>query len=168
MLLAYIKVKCYHYMAFAWSDQTSTLCILGKFLCFCYRLLKFGKKITFSNILSGTLSGCQTVWIQIRTDILSLLAWVETVCKGYQSTTKVAEKSPLARKVNHYENGRYIGLDTWQVLWQDFAYFCMSAHTFKMFFNIRRWPDEKGRRGQRNDRTSRCTHVQNVFQPICP
>ena len=39
----------------------------------------------------GTLSECQTVWIQIRTDILLVLIWVQTVCKGYQQTTwKVA------------------------------------------------------------------------------
>ena len=39
---------------------------------------------------SGTLSECQTVWIQIKTDILSVLLGVQTVCKGYQKTTKVA------------------------------------------------------------------------------
>ena len=33
---------------------------------------------------------CQTVWIHIRTDDLLLLIWVQTVCKGYQQTTKVA------------------------------------------------------------------------------
>ena len=36
------------------------------------------------------LSECQMVWIQIRTDILSVLIWVQTVSKGYQQTTKVA------------------------------------------------------------------------------
>ena len=43
-------------------------------------------------VLSGTLSVCQMVWIQIRTDGLSVLvlAWVQTVCNGYQQTTKVA------------------------------------------------------------------------------
>ena len=33
---------------------------------------------------------CQMVWIQIRTDSLSVLIWVQTVCNGYQQTTKVA------------------------------------------------------------------------------
>ena len=28
--------------------------------------------------------------IQIRTDVLSVLIWVQTICKGYQQTTKVA------------------------------------------------------------------------------
>ena len=30
------------------------------------------------------------VWIQIRTDVQSVLIWVQTVCKGYQLTTRVA------------------------------------------------------------------------------
>ena len=33
---------------------------------------------------------CQTVWIQIRTNNLSVLIWLQTVCKGYQQMTKVA------------------------------------------------------------------------------
>ena len=34
-------------------------------------------------------SECQTVWIQIRPDMLSGLIWVQTVHKGYQQTTTV-------------------------------------------------------------------------------
>ena len=34
-----------------------------------------------------TPSECQTVWIQIRTDLLSVLIWVKTVCKRYQQMT---------------------------------------------------------------------------------
>ena len=52
----------------------------------------FFSKLTFSKILSGTLSECQTVRIQIRTDILSALIWVGNVCKSYQQTTKVAAR----------------------------------------------------------------------------
>ena len=37
-------------------------------------------------------SECQTIWIQIRPDILSGLIWVQTVCKGYQQTTTVAPR----------------------------------------------------------------------------
>ena len=40
-------------------------------------------------ILSGTLSEGQTVWIQIKTNVLSVLIWAQTVCKGYQRITKV-------------------------------------------------------------------------------
>ena len=35
-------------------------------------------------------SGCQTVWIQIRPDVLSGLIWVQTVCKGYRSPQKLS------------------------------------------------------------------------------
>ena len=45
-------------------------------------------------MLSETLSECQTVWIQNRTDIFSVLIWVQTVCNGYQQITTL----PLARK----------------------------------------------------------------------
>ena len=45
------------------------------------------KKKTFQTILSRIPSGCQTVWIQIRPDILSGLIWVQTVCKIYLQTT---------------------------------------------------------------------------------
>ena len=41
----------------------------------------------FFQNLSGIPSQCQTVWIQIRPDVL---IWVLTVCKGYQQMTKVA------------------------------------------------------------------------------
>ena len=46
-----------------------------------YQNQPFRKK----NSISGTLSECQTVWNQIRTDVLSVLIWIQTVCKGYQS-----------------------------------------------------------------------------------
>ena len=34
-------------------------------------------------------SECQTVWIQIRPEVLSGLIWIQIVCKGYQQTTLV-------------------------------------------------------------------------------
>ena len=44
----------------------------------------------FKKNLSGIPSEFQTVWIQIRPDILLGLIWVQTICKGYQQMTKVA------------------------------------------------------------------------------
>ena len=44
------------------------------------RLLIFSK-LTFSKKKSGIPLGCQTVWIQIRSDVLSGLIWVRTVSK---------------------------------------------------------------------------------------
>ena len=44
---------------------------------------------------------CQTVWIQIRTYILSVLIWVQTICKGYQQTTKVTLSKERVICQNH-------------------------------------------------------------------
>ena len=41
---------------------------------------------------SGILSKCQTVWIQIKPDILSCLIWVQLICKGYQRPTLVSRQ----------------------------------------------------------------------------
>ena len=68
-----------------------TLCKLGNFSWFCCHLLTFFSKLTFSK--NSFISECQAVWIQIRTDVLSVLIRVQTVsefAKGYQQTTKVA------------------------------------------------------------------------------
>ena len=43
-------------------------------------------------------TGCQTIWILIRPHIMSGLIWVQTVCKGYQQTTKV---DPLGQRVKY-------------------------------------------------------------------
>ena len=42
--------------------------------------------------------GCQTVWIQIRPNILLGLIWIQTVCKGYKQTTNGA---PSGQKVKY-------------------------------------------------------------------
>ena len=65
------------------------LCMLGNFSCDDF------SKLTFQEILSGTLSVCQTVWSQIRTDIECLS------CSGSKLFTKLISRrqmSPLARK----------------------------------------------------------------------
>ena len=60
------------------------------------------------------------VWIQIRTDILSVLIWVQTVCKGYQhpADDKVAAckervKPPLFFRVLPYHLRRGRPKKTW-------------------------------------------------------
>ena len=78
------------FMGILLTLQVLTLCMLGNFSCYCCRLLTFFKNELFQKNLSGTLFQCQTVWIQFRTDIMSVLIWVQTVCKDYQQTTKVA------------------------------------------------------------------------------
>ena len=44
----------------------------------------------FQKHISGTLSECQTIWLQNRADVLSFLTWVQTshVYKGFQPTTQ--------------------------------------------------------------------------------
>ena len=51
-------------------------------------------------------SGCQTVWVQFRPDNLSGLILVQTVCKDYQQTTKVA----LSGQRNKYKTSLYFFL----------------------------------------------------------
>ena len=60
-------------------------CMLGNFFT-----CRFFQNQLFPKILVRTLLECQTVWIQIRTNILSVLIWIQTVCKGYKQMTKVA------------------------------------------------------------------------------
>ena len=62
----------------------------------------FFQSYLFQKNLSGTLSERQTVWIQIRNDVLSVLIWVQTVCIGYQRATKVvANKAPYRFNFNY-------------------------------------------------------------------
>ena len=51
----------------------------------CHLLIVF--KINFFRKFFQEYHECQTVWIQIRPDILSGLIWVQTVCIGYQKMT---------------------------------------------------------------------------------
>ena len=68
-----------------------TLSMPSSFSCFCCRLLTFFKINFFEKTLAGIPSECQTVWIQIRTDILSVPTFCAEVINRWQ-------KSPLARK----------------------------------------------------------------------
>ena len=43
-------------------------------------------------------SECQTVQIQIRTDIMSVLIWVINVCKGYMQTSKITTSKERVNK----------------------------------------------------------------------
>ena len=60
--------------------------MLGNFSCFYCHLLTFFQINFFKKIFQEHYQN----WVQIRTDIMSVLIWVQTVCKGYQQTTKVA------------------------------------------------------------------------------
>ena len=67
-----------------------SICMLGNCSCFYFRLLTFFK-IKFLKINhQGPPSECQTVWIQIKTDILLVFIWVQIFAKGYWQTTKLS------------------------------------------------------------------------------
>ena len=69
-----------------------TFCMLVNFILL-VSSADFFQSHFFSKNLSGTVSAYQTVWTQIRNDILSVLTWVQTVW---------LQKSPLARKETRY------------------------------------------------------------------
>ena len=60
-------------------------CNLGNFSCFFFLLSAdfFFSKSSFSKILSGVPSGCQTVWSQIRPNILSGLIPIQTAVRFF-------------------------------------------------------------------------------------
>ena len=62
----------------------------------------FFQNLLFQKKISGSLSECQMVWIQIRTNILAVLIWVQTVCEGNQQTTKVAASKKRVNILNLY------------------------------------------------------------------
>ena len=71
----------------------------------------FFSKLTFQNSLSGTLSECHLNSLdpdQDRQFSLSVLIWVQTVCKGYQQTTKVA--------ASNKESVKYFSAKTYEIL----------------------------------------------------
>ena len=52
-------------------------------------MFKLLSSADFSKVsFSGTISECQKVWIQIRTDKMSVLIWAQTVWKGSQQATE--------------------------------------------------------------------------------
>ena len=57
----------------------------------------FFRNQLFRKILSGIVLECQTVWIQIRPDIM---AWVQTVCKGNQQMRQVGKELKFMQRQN--------------------------------------------------------------------
>ena len=69
--------------------------MLGSFIhFFCRRLIFFQNKL-FKKIISRTLSECLTLWIRIRTGVMSVMIWVQTACKGYQKRQRKKLERPL-------------------------------------------------------------------------
>ena len=67
-----------------------SICMLGNCSCFYFGLLTFFK-IKFLKINQpGPPSEDQTDWIQIKTDILLVFIWVQTVCKRLLADNKLS------------------------------------------------------------------------------
>ena len=69
----------------------------------CFSVVYFFFKTTLN--FSGILSKCQTVWIQIKPDILSCLIWVQLICKGYQRPTNICDNCKNFMSRSKYEDG---------------------------------------------------------------
>ena len=83
-----------------------TLCMLGNFACF-FVAYGFILRLNFSKKISGIPSRCQTVWMEIRPDVLSGLIWIQTVCKGYQQMTKVATSGEGVNKRDNTDDFQF-------------------------------------------------------------
>ena len=95
-----LQIKTYSYVFRCWHitllgfESALTLCMLDNpfhafdAVCWCF----FFKINFFKYIFQEHyhLLECQTIWIQFRTDVLSVLNWAQNVCKGYKQTLKVA------------------------------------------------------------------------------
>ena len=88
--LSLFSILCttgYMYLNLACVYVTNTApCIISISLRVIYSL--HAEYFFFSKILTETLSECQMVCIQIRTDVLLVLNWFQTICKCYQLTKK--------------------------------------------------------------------------------
>ena len=71
-------------------SSTFTLGLLGNSAGFLSSADFFPNQL-FQKIISEIPSECQTVWMEIRTDILSVLICVQNVCKGCQQTAPVGK-----------------------------------------------------------------------------
>ena len=73
------------------------LCMLGNFSNFLVICWFFFKIENFHKTISGLPSKCQKIRIKIKPDDLLGLIWVQTVCKDYQQTTKVASSIEIVK-----------------------------------------------------------------------
>ena len=75
--------------------------LISFFACFQNFACLFFFQNHFFEIFFQEYHQCQTVWIQIRSNVMSSLIWVQTVCKGYQ-------QPKLIGRVNNFLNNKFI------------------------------------------------------------
>ena len=84
------KVHCY-LMTHSFANVLClSIYMLDNCSCFNFRLQTYFKIYFLQINHPGHLKEWQTVWIQIKADILLVLIWFQTVCKGYRQMTKVS------------------------------------------------------------------------------
>ena len=84
VFLSLSHVACQTLFVLNWPFR----CKMGNFSCIIVVCWLFSKLTFFQKLLSRTQSEYQTVWVQIRTDVLLVLTRVQTVCEGYQQRTE--------------------------------------------------------------------------------
>ena len=94
-------------------------------------------KINFLKNLSGTLSECQTVWIEIRTNILSVLLWVQTVCKDYHQKTEAATSMKRVNAFKISQPVHEIGPDRQKMIIKLCVCYYFLIHQFLHMFWLR-------------------------------
>ena len=93
--------------------------MLGNCSCFCFCLLTFFK-IKFLEINHpGPPSVCQKVWIQIKTDILLVFIWVQTVCKRLLADDKIIHWHAKSYNRGKFNNASALGRS---------FYWCQALH----------------------------------------
>ena len=107
-----------------------SICMLGNCSCFYFRLLT-SSKLSFLKINHpGTPSKCQTVWIQIKIDVLLVFIWVQLFAKGYWQTTK------LSTGMHRVLTGKYFSVQYIFSHWDIHAYvyhkYADTLNTFNM------------------------------------
>ena len=80
----------------------------------------FFSELTFSKISSRNIfSACQTVWIQLRNDILYVLIWVQMVCKDYQLRQKVgASRERVNGTFGQFKDKITVNSETFSRIWR--------------------------------------------------
>ena len=126
----------------SFSKRSCLDAVLNSFHAFAVVCRLFFLKLAFCKKFFqqlSTLSECQTVWIQIRPNILLGLIWVQTVWEGYKQTTKVTAISKewiKWAKITFYQACTFLQQDKLfqKILFgcraQLFSCFCCCLQTF--------------------------------------
>ena len=101
--LIFVPVLIVNMIFILWED-TYMFSTLQNVLClFCRQLIFFSKSLFSNKSFRTIMQMPNSLYRQIRHDILSGLIWVQTVCKGYQQKTQ-GDKLLRATKISDIDN----------------------------------------------------------------